>query len=193
MNVGFVSLGCSKNLLDTEMTIGLFKNNKFNIVNDPSDADVIVINTCGFIESAKEEAINTILEMAEYKQGRCKYLIAMGCLVERYKDELEKALPEVDLFIKYSEYNNIWGQIESVIGKVGEDEEDEKLDFMDRVVSTGENFAYLRIAYFARRRGILWIKSLIFRNYRQSWQHFAERMAAHGISHRHTNRLNYIR
>ena len=146
MNVGFVSLGCSKNLLDTEMTIGLFKNNKFNIVNDPSDADVIVINTCGFIESAKEEAINTILEMAEYKQGRCKYLIAMGCLVERYKDELEKALPEVDLFIKYSEYNNIWEQIESVIGKVGEDEEDEKLDFMDRVVSTGENFAYLRIA-----------------------------------------------
>ena len=146
MNVGFVSLGCSKNLLDTEMTIGLFKNNKFNIVNDPSDADVIVINTCGFIESAKEEAINTILEMAEYKQGRCKYLIAMGCLVERYKDELEKALPEVDLFIKYSEYNNIWEQIESVIGKVDEDEKDEKLDFMDRVVSTGENFAYLRIA-----------------------------------------------
>ena len=145
MNVGFVSLGCSKNLLDTEMTIGLFKNNKFNIVNDPSDADIIVINTCGFIESAKEEAINTILEMAEYKQGRCKYLIAMGCLVERYKDELEKALPEVDLFIKYSEYNNIWEQIESVIGKVDEDEEDEKLDFMDRVVSTGENFAYLRI------------------------------------------------
>lgn len=146
MNVGFVSLGCSKNLLDTEMAIGLFKNNKFNIVNDPSDADVIVINTCGFIESAKEEAINTILEMAEYKQGRCKYLIAMGCLVERYKDELEKALPEVDLFIKYSEYNNIWEQIESVIGKVDEDEENEKLDFMDRVVSTGENFAYLRIA-----------------------------------------------
>ena len=145
-NVGFVSLGCSKNLLDTEMTIGLFKNNKFNIVNNPADADIIVINTCGFIESAKEEAINTILEMAEYKHGRCKYLIAMGCLVERYKEELEKALPEVDLFIKYSEYNNIWEQIESVIGKINEDEEDKKLDFMDRVISTGENFAYLRIA-----------------------------------------------
>ena len=146
MNVGFISLGCSKNLIDTEVAIGKFKEHEFNIVNDPSDADVIVINTCGFIESAKEEAINTILEMAEYKQGRCKYLIAMGCLVERYKDELEKALPEVDLFIKYSEYNNIWEQIESVIGKVDEDEKDEKLDFMDRVVSTGENFAYLRIA-----------------------------------------------
>ena len=68
MNVGFVSLGCSKNLVDTEMMIGIFKNNNFNIVNDPAEADVIVINTCGFIESAKQEAINTILEMAEYKK-----------------------------------------------------------------------------------------------------------------------------
>lgn len=146
MNVGFVSLGCSKNLLDTEMTIGLFKKNKYNIVNDPADADIIVINTCGFIEPAKEEAINTILEMAEYKKGKCKYLIAMGCLVERYKDELEKAIPEVDLFIKYSEYENIWEQIESIIGKL-ENEPDEQvtLDFMDRVVTTGSDFAYLRI------------------------------------------------
>ena len=101
MNVGFISLGCSKNLVDTELAIGIFKNKKYNIVNDPKKADIIVINTCGFIESAKEEAINTILEMAEYKKGRCKYLIAMGCLVERYKEELEKSLPEVDLFIKF--------------------------------------------------------------------------------------------
>ncbi|OPZ88813.1 MAG: Ribosomal protein S12 methylthiotransferase RimO [Firmicutes bacterium ADurb.Bin419] len=144
MNVGFVSLGCSKNLLDTEMTIGLFKKNKYKIVNDPSQAEIIVINTCGFIESAKEEAINTILEMAEYKKQKCKYIIVMGCLVERYKDELEKAIPEVDLFIKYSEYTNIWEQIESLIGK-GDNEEFAKLDFMDRVVTTGENFAYLRI------------------------------------------------
>ena len=146
MNVGFVSLGCSKNLLDTEMTIGLFKNKNFKIVNNPSNADIIVVNTCGFIEPAKEEAINTLLEMAEYKKGKCKYLIAMGCLVERYKDELEKALPEVDLFIKYSEYENIWEQIESVIGKIKNDKtEKNNLDFMDRVVTTGENFAYLRI------------------------------------------------
>ena len=146
MNVGFVSLGCSKNLLDTEMTIGLFKNKNFKIVNNPSNADIIVVNTCGFIEPAKEEAINTLLEMAEYKKGKCKYLIAMGCLVERYKDELEKALPEVDLFIKYSEYENIWEQIESVIGKIKNDKTvKNNLDFMDRVVTTGENFAYLRI------------------------------------------------
>ena len=100
MNVGFISLGCSKNLVDTEIAIGIFKNKKYNIVNDPKQADIIVINTCGFIESAKEEAINTILEMAEYKKNRCKVLIAMGCLVERYKEELEKAIDkgEVDIY-----------------------------------------------------------------------------------------------
>ena len=97
--------GCSKNLIDTEVTIGLFKKNKYTIVNDPQKADILIINTCGFIESAKEEAINTILEMAKYKEeGRCKYLIAMGCLVQRYYDELIKALPEVDLFIRIDEY-----------------------------------------------------------------------------------------
>ncbi len=149
MNVGFISLGCSKNLVDTEMTIGMFKNNNYKIVNNPSEADIIVINTCGFIEPAKEEAINTILEMAEYKKKKCKYLIVMGCLVQRYKEELEKALPEVDLFIKYKEYETIWEQISSVINKdvFGNTSKTHlELDFNERVVSTGKNFAYLRIA-----------------------------------------------
>lgn len=147
MNVGFVSLGCSKNLVDTEMLIGMFKNNKYKIVNNPQEADVIVINTCGFIESAKEEAINTILEMAEYKKSRCKYLIVMGCLVQRYKEDLQKSIPEVDLFIKYSEYETIWEQIDNVIGNgVKQLENRNNLDFMDRVITTGNNFAYLRIA-----------------------------------------------
>ena len=108
MNVGFVSLGCSKNLIDTEATIGLFKKHNFKIVNSPENADILVINTCGFIESAKEEAINTILEMAEYKKQKCKYLIVMGCLVQRYYEELKKALPEVDLFIKIDQYGDLW-------------------------------------------------------------------------------------
>ena len=147
MNVGFISLGCSKNLVDTEMTIGMFKNNNYKVVNNPAEADIIVINTCGFIEPAKEEAINTILEMAEYKKKRCKYLIVMGCLVQRYKEELEKAMPEVDLFIKYKEYDTIWEQIESVIDKKGDtSKKHQELDFNERVVSTGKNFAYLRIA-----------------------------------------------
>lgn len=149
MNVGFISLGCSKNLVDTELAIGIFKNKKYNIVNDPKKADIIVINTCGFIESAKEEAINTILEMAEYKKGRCKYLIAMGCLVERYKEELEKSLPEVDLFIKFSEYNKIGEMIDKlVIGKIESEEQDyNRLEnYIERVITTGSKTAYLRIA-----------------------------------------------
>lgn len=144
MNVGFISLGCSKNLVDTEMTIGLFKKNNYNVVNNPNEADIIIINTCGFIESAKQEAIDTILEMAEYKKKRCKYLIAMGCLVQRYKEELQELLPEVDLFIKYKEYDTIWEQIEELIGK--NKENDTKLKFEDRTITTGKNFAYLRIA-----------------------------------------------
>ena len=149
MNVGFISLGCSKNLVDTEIAIGIFKNKKYNIVNNPKDADIIIINTCGFIESAKEEAINTILEMAEYKKKRCKYLIAMGCLVERYKKELEKALPEVDLFIKFSDYNKFEEEIDKLIEKI--DDEDEKEfnrleNYINKVVTTGMKTAYLRIA-----------------------------------------------
>ncbi len=143
MKVGFVSLGCSKNLVDTEMMIGLFKKNKYEIVNNPEEAEIIVINTCGFIEPAKEEAINTILEMAKYKEENCKYLIVTGCLVERYKEDLIKALPEVDLFVKFSEYDTIWNQIDKVINSK---EKQGSLDFLNRVISTGKNYAYLRIA-----------------------------------------------
>ena len=174
MKIGFVSLGCSKNLVDTEKTIGIFKANNYEIVNSPDNADVIVINTCGFIESAKEEAINTILEMAEYKKKKCKYLIAMGCLVERYKEELEKAIPEVDLFIKYSEYNMLWRKIQELLqqedkaslkneqankniesnkNKQQYSKENSNLDkyndfnsITERVISTGKNYAYLKIA-----------------------------------------------
>ena len=143
MKVGFVSLGCSKNLVDTEMMIGLFKKNNYEIVNDPSQAEIIVINTCGFIEPAKEEAINTILEMAKYKEENCKYLIVTGCLVERYKDDLVKDIPEVDLFIKFSEYDSIWEQIDNLINS---QTKEGKLEFLNRVISTGKNYAYIRIA-----------------------------------------------
>ncbi len=157
MKVGFVSLGCSKNLVDTEMMIGVFKSNRFEVVNNPAEADIIVVNTCGFIESAKEEAINTILEMAEYKKtGKCKILVATGCLVERYKDELEKAMPEVDIFLKYSDYAEEKGKSAEIFANVLEriyaqyDVEEKtkstNLDFMNRVVTTGKNYAYLRIA-----------------------------------------------
>lgn len=143
MNVGFISLGCSKNLVVTEEVIGLFKQHNFNVVSDPSDAELIIINTCGFIESAKEEAIDTILEMSEYKKGKCKYLVVMGCLVERYKNELEASLPEVDLFIKIREYNDLWLKITNLITN---NKETDKLDFHKRFITTGNIMAYLKIA-----------------------------------------------
>ena len=146
MKVGFISLGCSKNLVDTEMMIGIFKKKKFEIVNDPKLADIIVINTCGFIVQAKEEAINTILEMAEYKKQNCKYLIVTGCLVERYKNELIKEIPEVDLFIKFSEYKTFWNEVEHLIENKFDKAKNNELDFLDRVVTTGVNYAYIRIA-----------------------------------------------
>lgn len=160
MNVGFISLGCSKNLIDTEVAIGKFKDHEFNIVNNPKEADIIVINTCGFIESAKEEAINTILEMAEYKKGRCKFLIAMGCLVQRYYDDLVKEMPEVDLFLKIGDYNKLWDKVEELLKdeKVKSETKKNKIqakieqlpmfaekDYLARIVSTGENYAYLKI------------------------------------------------
>ena len=147
MKVGFISLGCSKNLIDTEMAIGLFKNNKFEIVNDVEKAEIIVVNTCGFIESAKQEAIDTILEMANYKEtGICKYLVVMGCLVQRYKEELQKAIPEVDLFITIDEYNEFWNKILNLLNQKINVNTCSQLDYMDRVVSTGNKTAYLKIA-----------------------------------------------
>ena len=95
MKVGFVSLGCSKNLVVTEEIIGLFKKRNYEIVGDPAEAEILLINTCGFIESAKEEGIQTILEMAEYKEDKCKYLIVTGCLVERYEEELRLEMQRI--------------------------------------------------------------------------------------------------
>ena len=163
MNVGFISLGCSKNLVDTEMMIGLFKNKGYDIVSDPSKADIILINTCGFIDKSKEEAINTILEMAEYKKGRCKLLIATGCLVERYKEELEKSLPEVDIFLKYKDYaeenknaDETFRKFFTIISESLKNkknknekkdiEEKDKLNFLNRTYTTGNTYEYIRIS-----------------------------------------------
>lgn len=143
MKVGFISLGCNKNLVVTECLIGMFKNHNYEIVNNEEEADVIVINTCGFIDEAKNEAIETILDIADYKKKNLKYLIVIGCLVTRYKKDLIKELPEVDLFISIREYNKMWNLISKLITK--KDENDE-LDFNKRFITTGSNMAYLKIA-----------------------------------------------
>lgn len=161
MKVGFVSLGCSKNLVDTEIAIGILKEHGMEIINNPEEADIIIVNTCGFIDPAKEEAINTILEMAEYKKKKCKYLIAMGCLVQRYTDDLKKVLPEVDLWIRLDNYEEFYTSIKNLIdGKMIQDNKKygeiksypkealplpSQAEFLNRELTTGENFAYLKI------------------------------------------------
>src|SRR5947199_8148632 len=99
MNVGFISLGCPKNLVDSEVMMGQLKATGYQITADANEADIVVVNTCGFIDAAKKESIEAILESAKLKsEGRATRLVVAGCLVERYRDELKVALPEVDDF-----------------------------------------------------------------------------------------------
>ncbi|MEA4847376.1 MAG: 30S ribosomal protein S12 methylthiotransferase RimO [Clostridiaceae bacterium] len=108
LKAAIVSLGCSKNLIDSEVMVKSILNNDYEVTNDAKAAEVIIINTCGFIESAKQESIDTILEMSGYKKnGKCKVLIASGCLAERYKEELMKELPELDAVIGTGDYKDI--------------------------------------------------------------------------------------
>ncbi len=107
MNIGIVSLGCAKNLVDTEVMLGILDGEGHQIVSDPSLADVILVNTCAFIDSAKEESIQTILEMAAFKEDRCRLLIVCGCMAERYHDELLTELPEVDAVVGTGDYPKI--------------------------------------------------------------------------------------
>lgn len=115
-NVGLVSLGCAKNLVDSEIMLGLVERGNYSIVEDHSSADVLIVNTCGFIESAKEESIDTIFELSQYKeQGNLKVLIATGCLSERYKEELLKEIPELDAVVGTGDYVNIVKIIEDTL------------------------------------------------------------------------------
>ncbi len=113
MKIGFVSLGCPKNLVDSEVMMGLSQEGGHTLTPNPSEADVLVVNTCAFIDSAKEESVNTILELAEYKKnGSCKRLVVTGCLGERYRDELKAQIPEIDAVLGTGEVPEIVGAIE---------------------------------------------------------------------------------
>ena len=110
--IGVISLGCAKNLVDTERMLGLLRAAGHTFVSAPAEADVLIVNTCGFIEPAKQESIDTILEMAAYKRtGRCRLLVATGCLTERYRKELAEAMPEIDLLLGVREYGRLPGLI----------------------------------------------------------------------------------
>lgn len=107
LNIAMITLGCDKNTVDSEEMLGLLRQKGYNLVNDIEEADCLIINTCSFINDAKEESINTIIESAKLKEGRLKYLIAAGCLAERYKAEMAKELPEVDAFVGTTGFEDI--------------------------------------------------------------------------------------
>lgn len=149
-NIGMISLGCDKNRVDAETMLGVLKKYGHKIVSEPENADVIVVNTCGFIESAKQESIDAILEMAEYKNGRCKLIIATGCLAERYNDELLKEMPEVDAVVGTGDYPKIAKVIEDCFGGdkpalFGNNDLTPE-EGLPRVLSTPSYTAYLKIA-----------------------------------------------
>ena len=121
MNVLFISLGCDKNLVDSEVMLGLLDAKGYRIVDEEQEADIIVINTCCFIHDAKEESIRTILEMAEYKkEGRLKALIVTGCLAQRYQQEILKEIPEVDAVVGTTSYDRIIRVIEEALAGDGD-------------------------------------------------------------------------
>ena len=151
MNVLFISLGCDKNLVDSEVMIGLLADRGYQMTDDETRADVIVINTCCFIHDAKEESIQTILEMAEYKKtGTLKALIVTGCLAQRYQEEILEEIPEVDEVLGTTSYDKIVEAIEEALeGRGGvriEDIDALPLPDTKRLVTTGGHFAYLKIA-----------------------------------------------
>lgn len=156
MKIGVVSLGCPKNLVDSETMLGLIHEENYEITNDPSEAEIIIVNTCGFIESAKEESINTILQMAEYKKsGSCKYIIVTGCLSQRYAEELFNELLEADAIAGVEVYDEIGSIIKRVMNgerfiMLERSKPDviytSKETFLPRILTTPSYTAYLKIA-----------------------------------------------
>ena len=151
MNILFISLGCDKNLVDSEVMLGLLDSRGYQIVDDETIADVIVVNTCCFIHDAKEESIQTILEMAEYKKtGRLKALVVTGCLAQRYQQEIIDEIPEVDAVLGTASYDKIAEAIDKALGGYTEMylEDIDRLPQVasKRLVTTGGHYAYLKIA-----------------------------------------------
>lgn len=147
--IGLVSLGCDKNRIDSELILGsLATENK--IVNNPKEADIIIVNTCGFIESSKQESIDTILEMAEFKKDNCKLLIATGCLTQRYSEELHNLIPEIDIMLGVNDYDKLNTYIKDFFNHNNKictcNYSDSTINEGERILTTPQYSAYLRIA-----------------------------------------------
>ncbi len=147
--VGVISLGCSKNRVDTELMLGILRDHGYTITADEREADILIVNTCGFIDPAKQESIETLLSLAKYKKtGKCKLLVATGCLVQRYEKDLLTELTEVDLFMGVSQYP----QLPSAIAEALHGKRESHCEFInsiltgERVLTTAPYSAYIRIA-----------------------------------------------
>jgi ribosomal protein S12 methylthiotransferase len=150
LKFGIISLGCDKNRIDTETVIGKL-HNKYELVNNPKEADIILVNTCGFIESSKQESINTILEMAEYKtKYNCKVLVVTGCLSQRYKEELLELMPEIDIMLGVNNYDKLMDGIEKFLEEKNKqlyvEYSDDSMNEGSRILTTPSATAYLRIS-----------------------------------------------
>ena len=149
--IGFISLGCAKNLTDTETMLGILTEDGFEITADAKESDIIVVNTCAFIDSAKEESINAILEMAQLKENKCELLVVTGCLAQRYKEDIEKSLPEVDIILGTNDYPEIAKAIKNFYNEgkktaIVSNENTPVSYELPRIKSTPFYSAYLKIA-----------------------------------------------
>ena len=171
MKILFISLGCDKNLVDSEVMLGLLEKRGYSMTDDEAEADIIIVNTCCFIGDAKEESVNTILDMSEYKkQGSCQALIVTGCMAQRYKKEIQEEIPEVDAILGTNSYDKILDAVDEALAGhqmldcadlVGLPEVD-----TDRILTTGGHYAYLKIAEGCNKRCTYCIIPSLRGNYR---------------------------
>lgn len=186
----FVSLGCDKNLVDSEMMLGLLAKNGYEFTDDEKEADVVVVNTCCFINDAKEESINTILEMAELKKnGQIEALIVAGCLAQRYKEEIQTEIEEVDAILGTMAIDDVVRTLEEVLQGRKENHykslDEKPLTGVERVVTTGGHYAYLKIAEGCNKHCTYCIIPKVRGNYRsvpmESLVEEAQKLAEQGV------------
>ncbi|MCI9290939.1 MAG: 30S ribosomal protein S12 methylthiotransferase RimO [Clostridia bacterium] len=150
MKIGLVSLGCDKNRIDSENMLAYLQKDGYELTGDPQQAEIIIVNTCGFIDSAKQEAIDTILEMSEYKKDKCRFLVVTGCLAQRYMQDIADEFPEVDMILGTANYHNMPLYIKNLVDGRGQrcyaNDKDDRHFSSERVLTTPYHYAYLKIA-----------------------------------------------
>ncbi len=190
MKILFVSLGCDKNLVDSEMMLGMLQEKGFTFTDDETEAEIVVVNTCCFIQDAKEESINTLLQMSELrKSGQIKALIAAGCLAQRYREEIQKEIPEVDAIIGTTAIDSVVAAVEEVLAGAGQNHYQDinaaPVTGKKRIVTTGGHFAYLKIAEGCNKHCTYCIIPKVRGNYRsvpmESLVEEAQKLAEDGV------------